>query len=105
MFRVALMGHPARQRPLLLRRPPGAYPYCQPSAPLKPPHLPCFLVHTGVPVLRWPRADTVLAYWGIGLYWGRAVSNNKQGHLVGHIKVGRPPSCPAQPFPLIESLQ
>lgn len=28
----------------------------------------------------------MLAYWGIGLHWGRAVSNNKQGHLIGHIK-------------------
>jgi hypothetical protein len=43
----------------------------------------------GVPVQRWPRRDTVLAYWGVGLYWGRAVSNNKKGHLIGHIKVGR----------------
>ncbi|GAB4822232.1 hypothetical protein N2152v2_009278 [Parachlorella kessleri] len=54
-----------------------------------------FKLIKGVPVDRWPHADTVLAYWGLGLYWGRAVSNNKQGHLIGHIKdIGHDPKNP-----------
>ena len=36
---------------------------------------------------RWTRAQTVTAYWIMGLHWGKAVSNNKKGHLIGHIKV------------------
>jgi hypothetical protein len=35
------------------------------------------------------------AYWGIGLYWGKAQSNNKKGHLIGHIKdIGADPNLP-----------
>lgn len=35
------------------------------------------------------------AYWGIGLYWGKAGSNNKKGHMIGHIKdIGGDPSDP-----------
>lgn len=44
----------------------------------------------------------------MGLYWGKASSNNKKGHMVGHIKdIGHDPSSPltrlyathaAQPF-------
>ena len=44
-------------------------------------------MYRGVPVERYSRAETVAAYWGFGLYWGKAVSQNKKGHLVGHIKV------------------
>jgi hypothetical protein len=50
----------------------------------------------------------VIAYWGMGLYWGKASSNNKKGHMIGHIKdIGHDPSSPltrlyathaAQPF-------
>lgn len=29
----------------------------------------------------------MIAYWGMGLYWGKASSNNKKGHMIGHIKV------------------
>lgn len=63
---------------------------------------------TGVPVERWSREESVTAYWGMGLRWGRAVSNNAAGHLVGHIKdIGHDPLDPstrlfatraAQPF-------
>lgn len=44
-------------------------------------------IYRGVPVEKYSRAETVAAYWGFGLYWGKAVSQNKKGHLVGHIKV------------------
>lgn len=67
-----------------------------------------FAIIKGVPVQEWPRATTVAAYWLLGLHWGRALSNNKAGHLVGHIKdLGHDPAAPttrlfatsaAQPF-------
>lgn len=36
----------------------------------------------------------MLAYWGMGTYWGNARPNNKKGHLIGHIKVPRHRSSP-----------
>ena len=37
----------------------------------------------------------MIAYWGMGLYWGPAKSNNKKGHLIGHIKdIGMDPNAP-----------
>ncbi len=36
---------------------------------------------------RYSRRETMIAYWGMGLYWGRACSNNNKGHMIGHIKV------------------
>lgn len=45
-----------------------------------------FQLIRGVPVDRYSRAETIAAYWGFGLYWGKAVSQNKKGHLIGHIK-------------------
>lgn len=41
----------------------------------------------GLPVQRYTREQTIIAYWGMGLYWGTAVTQNKKGHLIGHIKV------------------
>jgi hypothetical protein len=59
-------------------------------------------------VHRWPPAHVALAYWGLGLHWGRAVPTNAAGHLIGHVKdIGQDPSRPdtrlyttsaAQPF-------
>lgn len=44
---------------------------------------------------RYSRKETMIAYWGIRLYWGKAQSNNKKGHLIGHIKdIGSDPSLP-----------
>ncbi|KAF8060336.1 SAT17 [Scenedesmus sp. PABB004] len=67
-----------------------------------------FALIRGVPVERYDRRQTAIAYWGMGLYWGRASSNNKKGHMIGHIKdIGQDPSAPttrlyathaAQPF-------
>ncbi|KAL6781596.1 hypothetical protein ACKKBF_B08640 [Auxenochlorella protothecoides x Auxenochlorella symbiontica] len=67
-----------------------------------------FQLISGLPVGRWSREQTVAAYWIIGLHWGKAVSNNHKGHLVGHIKdIGHDPASPstrlyatsvAQPF-------
>ena len=41
----------------------------------------------GVPVDRYSREETMVAYWGIGLYLGRANAQNRKAHLIGHIKV------------------
>ena len=47
----------------------------------------------GVPVGRYTRAEAMAAYWGIGTYWGKAQSNNKKGHLIGHIRdIGHDPA-------------
>jgi len=47
-----------------------------------------FALVRGFPVERYSRKETMIGYWGLGLYWGKAGSNNKNGHLIGHIKVG-----------------
>ena len=57
---------------------------------------------------RYTREETLIGYWAFGLHWGPAKSNNKKGHLIGHIKdIGLDPSKPttrlfatsaAQPF-------
>ena len=37
----------------------------------------------------------MVGYWGMGLYWGKASSNNKAGHMIGHIKdIGHDPANP-----------
>lgn len=55
-----------------------------------------FQLISGLPVGRWSREQTVAAYWIIGLHWGKAVSNNHKGHLVGHIKdIGHDPASPS----------
>jgi len=40
----------------------------------------------GVPVADYSRAQSALAFWGIGLHLGRPVSQNAEGHLLGHVK-------------------
>jgi len=54
-----------------------------------------FVLLRGLPVTQWSREAAALAYWGIGSYFGRAVSQNAQGHLLGHVKdLGRDPAKP-----------
>jgi hypothetical protein len=45
-----------------------------------------FVLVRGVPVARMDREQAALAFWGIGAWLGRAVSQNGQGHLLGHVK-------------------
>jgi hypothetical protein len=45
-----------------------------------------FVLVRGVPVLRYGEADASLAYWGLGLHIGRAVSQNAAGDLLGHVR-------------------
>lgn len=37
-----------------------------------------FALIRGVPVDRYTRKEALIAYWGIGLYWGKAVPQNKK---------------------------
>ncbi len=54
-----------------------------------------FILLRGLPVDRWTRAESALAYWGIGLHFGEPVSQNAQGHLLGHVRdVGKDPADP-----------
>ena len=45
-----------------------------------------FVLIRGVPVAEYSRAQSALAFWGIGLHLGRPVSQNAEGHLLGHVK-------------------
>ena len=45
-----------------------------------------FVLVRGVPVERYGEADAALAYWGLGLHLGSAVSQNAAGDLLGHVR-------------------
>ena len=45
-----------------------------------------FLLVRGVPVERYGEEDAALAYWGLGLHLGSAVSQNAAGDLLGHVR-------------------
>ncbi len=45
-----------------------------------------FVLVRGVPVERYGEEDASLAYWGLGLQLGRAVSQNAAGDLLGHVR-------------------
>jgi hypothetical protein len=45
-----------------------------------------FVLVRGVPVERLGEAQATLAYWGLGLHLGRAVSQNAAGDLLGHVR-------------------
>jgi len=40
----------------------------------------------GFPVERFDREETAIAYLGLGGYLGKTMSQNKQGHILGHVK-------------------
>jgi hypothetical protein len=44
-----------------------------------------FVLLRGVAVEDRPIAESAIAYWGIGTYFGSARSQNAQGHLLGHV--------------------
>ena len=44
-----------------------------------------FVLLRGVPVEGRPIAESAVAYWGLGTYFGAARSQNAKGHLLGHI--------------------
>ena len=45
-----------------------------------------FLLVRGVPVERYGERDATLAYWGLGLHLGTAVSQNAAGDRLGHVR-------------------
>lgn len=45
-----------------------------------------FVWMRGVPVERYTRLQSAIAFWGIGAYFGVPVSQNAKGHLLGHVK-------------------
>jgi Taurine catabolism dioxygenase TauD, TfdA family len=45
-----------------------------------------FAVIRGVPVQRYTRLQSAIAFWGIGSRFGDPVSQNRNGHLLGHVK-------------------
>ena len=67
-----------------------------------------FYLLKGIPVWRYSVFESAAAYWAIGLFFGRAVSQNGKGHLLGHVRdLGFDPQNPltriyttsaAQPF-------
>ncbi len=44
-----------------------------------------FAVIRGLPVTEWSKELLARAFWGIGCYFGEAVSQNAAGHLLGHV--------------------
>lgn len=44
-----------------------------------------FYLIRGLPVERYTRRQAAIAYWGIGLHIGEAVSQNGKGHVLGHV--------------------
>ncbi len=54
-----------------------------------------FVLLRGLPVERWDLETTAAAYWMIGTRLGQAVSQNAQGHLLGHVRdLGNDPDSP-----------
>lgn len=45
-----------------------------------------FAVIRGLPTEGRSRLQTAIAFWGIATYFGRAISQNAKGHLLGHVK-------------------
>jgi hypothetical protein len=45
-----------------------------------------FVLLRGLPVERWGRRLAAIAFLGLGLHWGKLRSQNKNGHLLGHVK-------------------
>lgn len=45
-----------------------------------------FVLIRGLPVGDLTRRQSAIAYWGLSTHFGRAVSQNGKGHLLGHVK-------------------
>ncbi len=45
-----------------------------------------FVLLRGLPVERWGRRLSAIAFLGLGLHWGNLRSQNRHGHLLGHVK-------------------
>ena len=45
-----------------------------------------FVLIRGLPIDRFNKTQAAIAFWGIGLRFGRALSQNRAGHMLGHVK-------------------
>jgi hypothetical protein len=45
-----------------------------------------FVLLRGLPVEQWGRRFSAIAFLGLGLHWGNLRSQNRYGHLLGHVK-------------------
>ena len=45
-----------------------------------------FVLLRGLPVARWGRRRSAVVFVGLGAHLGRALSQNAQGHLLGHVR-------------------
>ena len=45
-----------------------------------------FVLIKRIPVERYTEVEAQTIYWGMGHYWGDAVSQNGKGHVLGHVK-------------------
>ena len=45
-----------------------------------------FALLRGLPVERWPMRMAATAFFGLGTHLGRALSQNAQGHVLGHVR-------------------
>ena len=45
-----------------------------------------FVLLRGLPVERWPLRVSATAFFGMGMHLGHAVSQNAQGHVLGHVR-------------------
>jgi Taurine catabolism dioxygenase TauD, TfdA family len=45
-----------------------------------------FVLLRGLPVERWGSRLSAIAFLGLGLHWGSLRSQNRHGHLLGHVK-------------------
>ena len=55
-----------------------------------------FALVRGLPMQRLTTRQAAIMYWGIGMHLGKAVSQNAQGHLLGHvIDIGRDENDPS----------
>ena len=45
-----------------------------------------FILFKGFPVNKWSRYKTGIAYLGLGAHFGKLISQNGKGHILGHIK-------------------
>jgi hypothetical protein len=55
-----------------------------------------FVLLRGLPVARWSRQQSAVAFWGLGRHFGDPVPQNAEGHLLGHVTdIGKDPANPA----------
>ena len=49
-------------------------------------HGPGFFLLRGLPIEKWSLRQAAIAFWGLGVHFGQACSQNGKGHVLGHVK-------------------